>query len=83
MFGNLSPTSVLAGLVANAVADRYGYIGPFVFALLPLFLVAVLALALWTENYGDTSSRLVPIRNYVMACVTCVIGQSRYVTEGT
>jgi hypothetical protein len=56
-----SHTTVLAGLVANAVADRFGYIGPFVFALLPLFLVAALALALWPENHGDTSSLVSPV----------------------
>lgn len=49
--------AVLAGLVANTIADRYGYIGPFVFCLLPLTLVAILALAWWPENYGDPNSR--------------------------
>lgn len=49
--------TVLAGLVANFFAERYGYVGPFVFCLLPLSLVAVLASLWWPENYGDTKCR--------------------------
>lgn len=48
---------VVAGLVANFFAERYGYIGPFVFCLFPLSLVAVLAAAWWPENYGDSNLR--------------------------
>ena len=47
----------MAGLVANFFADRYGYIGPFVFCLCPLTLVAILAALWWPENYGDANTR--------------------------
>jgi hypothetical protein len=43
--------------VANFFADRYGYIGPFVFCLFPLTLVAIFATLWWPENYGDANAR--------------------------
>ena len=48
---------MVAGLVANFFAERYGYTGPFVFCLFPLTLVAVLCSLWWTENYGDSNTR--------------------------
>ncbi|TFJ84690.1 hypothetical protein NSK_004154 [Nannochloropsis salina CCMP1776] len=49
--------AVMAGLVANFFAERYGYIGPFVFCLFPLTLVGILATLWWPENYGDANVR--------------------------
>lgn len=50
---------MVAGLVANFFAEKYGYVGPFVFCLCPLTLVGVLATLWWTENYGDAKLRYV------------------------
>ena len=44
-------------MVANFFAERYGYIGPFVFCLFPLSLVGTFAALWWPENYGDVNVR--------------------------
>ena len=49
--------AVLAGLVANFFAARWGYIAPYMFCLFPLSLVGIFAGLWWPENYGDTSLR--------------------------
>lgn len=51
-FGN-GLVAVIAGLIANAAADSYGFVAPFIVALLPLFSVALLVSFSWTENYGN------------------------------
>jgi len=51
-FGN-GLVAVAAGLVANSAADSYGYVAPFVVAILPLTAVAVLVFSSWNENYGN------------------------------
>lgn len=48
--------AVAAGLVAGQVADQYGYVAPFVVALVPLFLVGCIVMKTWPENYGDQSA---------------------------
>jgi hypothetical protein len=40
-------------LLVNTAADSYGFVAPFLVALLPLFSVALLVLCSWTENYGN------------------------------
>jgi len=54
-FGN-GVVAVLAGLVANFAADTYGFVAPFVIALVPLCAVAFLASNSWSENYGNQST---------------------------
>ena len=51
-FGN-GLVAVIAGLIANKAADSYGFVAPFVVAILPLFIVAVMIFFSWSENYGD------------------------------
>lgn len=51
-FGN-GMVAVLAGLAANTVADAYGFVAPFVLAIAPLSLVAILVSLFWNENYGN------------------------------
>mmetsp|Transcript_6149 Transcript_6149/g.6343 ORF Transcript_6149/g.6343 Transcript_6149/m.6343 type:complete len:466 (-) Transcript_6149:386-1783(-) len=51
-FGN-GLGAVIAGLVANRAADAYGYVAPFVVAILPLTIVASVVSLKWTENYGN------------------------------
>jgi hypothetical protein len=55
IFGN-GLVAVIAGLVANAAAESYGFVAPFVVALLPLTIVAVLVFFTWNENYGNQQS---------------------------
>lgn len=51
-FGN-GLVAVIAGLVANTAADSFGFVAPFVVAILPLSLVAIIILMSWNENYGN------------------------------
>jgi len=51
-FGN-GLVAVGAGLVANSAADSFGYVAPFVVAILPLATVAALVMFTWQENYGN------------------------------
>ena len=56
-FGN-GLVAVIAGLIANKAADSYGYVAPFIVAILPLTLVAVIIFFTWSENYGSQQSNL-------------------------
>lgn len=51
-FGN-GLVAVVAGLLANSVASSFGYVAPFVVALVPLTLVALIIIPSWSENYGN------------------------------
>jgi len=46
--------AVVAGLIANFAADKFGFVAPFVVAMVPLSIVAFLVFFTWTENYGGT-----------------------------
>ena len=54
-FGN-GLVAVVAGLVANYFAASYGFVAPFVVAMMPLSLVALLVYFTWSENYGNADS---------------------------
>ena len=56
-FGN-GLGAVLAGLIANSAAEMYGFVAPFVVAILPLTLVAFTALTTWSENYGNQQQNM-------------------------
>eukprot|EP01039_Chlorochromonas_danica_P004273 gene4273-4693_t len=56
-FGN-GLVAVLAGLAANTVADSFGFVAPFVLAILPLIIVAILVTLFWSENYGNQQLNL-------------------------
>jgi len=51
-FGN-GLVAVGAGLVANSAAESYGFVAPFVVAIVPLTAVALLVSFQWSENYGN------------------------------
>lgn len=51
-FGN-GLVAVVAGLVANSAAASFGFVAPFVVAILPLSMVALLVALTWDENYGN------------------------------
>jgi MFS transporter, MFS domain-containing protein family, molybdate-anion transporter len=47
--------AVCAGLTANTVADSYGYVAPFIVAMLPLSIVGLMIFGTWNENYGNNN----------------------------
>jgi len=51
-----SLVAVVAGLIANFVADKFGFVAPFVVAMIPLSIVAFLVFFTWSENYGGNDS---------------------------
>jgi MFS family permease len=51
--------AVTAGLVAGSLADTYGFVAPFIGALIPLFLVFAIVTTTWNENYGDSKVAIV------------------------
>jgi MFS family permease len=53
-FGN-GLVAVIAGLIANTAADSFGYVAPFVVAMLPLSIVGITVFFNWKENYGNQS----------------------------
>lgn len=56
-FGN-GLVAVLAGLVANTAAHAFGYVAPFVVAIVPLAVVAIMVSITWTENYGNQQQNM-------------------------
>jgi len=50
--------AIVAGQIAQFAADKYGYVGPFVVAILPLSIVGLLVMLTWSENYGDSRIEL-------------------------
>eukprot|EP00042_Codosiga_hollandica_P027991 m.143829 g.143829 ORF g.143829 m.143829 type:complete len:435 (+) comp52650_c0_seq1:41-1345(+) len=57
-FGN-GVGAVLAGLVAGAAAETWGYVAPFLICLIPLALVGIIVSHTWVENYGDQKIEVV------------------------
>ena len=51
-FGN-GMVAVIAGLIANSAAEMYGFVAPFVVAIVPLSVVAVTVSSTWSENHGN------------------------------
>jgi MFS family permease len=47
--------AVVAGLVASFCADAFGFSAPFIFAVCPLIVLALLV-APWAENYGNQTA---------------------------
>ena len=50
--------AVIAGLVANTAAESFGYVAPFVVAIIPLSIVAIVCACSWPENYGDQNQNI-------------------------
>jgi len=55
VFGN-SVVAIAAGVVAQLVADFFGYVAPFDCALVVLTVMGVVAIYTWPENYGDSTA---------------------------
>lgn len=56
-FGN-GLAAVVAGLGANIAAESFGYVAPFVVAIIPLSVVALVVYLTWTENFGDPNHNI-------------------------
>ena len=52
-----STSAVVAGLIAQWLADAYGYVAPFVFAILPLVLGALYCQMKWANDIIDHTER--------------------------
>ncbi|CDH52201.1 major facilitator superfamily protein [Lichtheimia corymbifera JMRC:FSU:9682] len=48
--------AIIAGIVANAVVDIWGFTAPFILAILLAIGAGVLITSTWSENYGETNS---------------------------
>lgn len=59
-FGN-GVIAIVAGLIATVAAEQtsLGYVGPFIVALIPLFLGSLIVALTWNENYGDSSVEII------------------------
>ncbi|RNA12370.1 molybdate-anion transporter-like isoform X2 [Brachionus plicatilis] len=53
-----SVVAILAGIIAQLVANTFGYVAPFDTSLLVLVLMVVLIVTNWSENYGDSQAHL-------------------------
>jgi MFS family permease len=56
-FGN-SVVAILAGVVAQFVANYFGYVAPFDTSLLVLACMTIFMVMNWSENYGDATADL-------------------------
>lgn len=48
--------AIIAGIVANAVVDIWGFTAPFILAILLAIGAGVLITSTWSENYGEANS---------------------------
>ena len=56
-FGN-GLAAVVAGLGANVAAESFGYVAPFIVAIIPLSTVAVVVYLTWPENFGNPNHNM-------------------------
>eukprot|EP00276_Gloeochaete_wittrockiana_P007245 CAMPEP_0184656712 /NCGR_PEP_ID=MMETSP0308-20130426/16700_1 /TAXON_ID=38269 /ORGANISM="Gloeochaete witrockiana, Strain SAG 46.84" /LENGTH=398 /DNA_ID=CAMNT_0027093957 /DNA_START=285 /DNA_END=1481 /DNA_ORIENTATION=- len=56
-FGN-GIIAILAGLIANTVAGKWGFVAPFDTSLVLLIVEIIIVSLTWTENYGDQKIEL-------------------------
>jgi hypothetical protein len=54
-FGN-SIVAILSGIVAQLVANTFGYVAPFDTAILSFIAMFILLITTWSENYGDANA---------------------------
>ncbi|KAK3103290.1 hypothetical protein FSP39_018234 [Pinctada imbricata] len=57
VLGN-SIVAILAGLVAQFFADKFGFVAPFDVSLTVLTIMTVIVIFTWNENYGDVTGNL-------------------------
>jgi len=54
-FGN-SVIAILSGIIAQIVANTFGYVAPFDTAILSFIAMCALLVTTWSENYGDANA---------------------------
>ncbi|CAF0820693.1 unnamed protein product [Adineta ricciae] len=54
-FGN-SLVAIISGIVAQNVANTFGYVAPFDSAIISFIAMCALLITTWTENYGDANA---------------------------
>ncbi|XP_028407733.1 molybdate-anion transporter-like isoform X2 [Dendronephthya gigantea] len=57
VLGN-SIVAVIAGLVAEIAASKFGFVAPFDLSLCTLLIMAVVLMSTWSENYGDKTGNI-------------------------
>jgi MFS transporter, MFS domain-containing protein family, molybdate-anion transporter len=71
IFGN-GVVAVGAGLIANSAAASYGFVAPFMVAVIPLTIVAMIVFSSWSENYGNQSSNVLSsLRQVSLSLLLC------------
>lgn len=53
-----SIVAIIAGVVAQIVANAFGYVAPFDTSLLVLICMTIFIVMNWSENYGDSQAEL-------------------------
>lgn len=48
--------AIIAGIIANAVVDIWGFTAPFVLSILLAIAAGLLISSTWSENYGEANS---------------------------
>ncbi|KAF2072680.1 hypothetical protein CYY_006014 [Polysphondylium violaceum] len=48
--------AIVSGLWASDSANRWGFVSPFLWAILLLIICGLIVLSQWSENYGDNSN---------------------------
>lgn len=64
VLGN-SIVAIVAGLVSQQFADRFGFVAPFDLSLLLMVIMCSLLVLTWSENYGDATAK--PIESFKRA----------------
>ena len=57
VLGN-SVVAIIAGLVAQYFADRFGFVAPFDVSMTVLIIMTVIIVFTWKENYGDKTTNI-------------------------
>jgi hypothetical protein len=50
--------AVMAGLIANSAAEMYGFVAPFIVAIISLVVASITVRCSWAENYGNQQSNV-------------------------
>ncbi|CAF3621521.1 unnamed protein product [Rotaria sordida] len=56
-FGN-SVVAIISGIVAQFVANTFGYVAPFDSAIISFIAMCILLITTWSENYGDANAHV-------------------------
>lgn len=51
-----SVVAILAGILANALVDKWGFRSPYVASMVLICFVALVVMNTWSENYGNNQN---------------------------